>query len=146
MSAQTLMVIALALLVEARVHVSWRPIPRKQDACLSHAACWVGFFSWKLNSLVPEATVSCNLFKNFNFSTSLLKKLKKEILLDWNLNLTLGWPCRGHSRSNSVDINSKILRIEYLWNNKKKLSYVFKILSITNEAISSKALLSIAKL
>ena len=53
------------------------------------------------DSLVPEATVSYNSCKSFNFSISLLKKLKKEILLDWNLNLTLGWPCRGPSRSNS---------------------------------------------
>ena len=52
-------------------------------------------------SLVPKATVSYNSCKSFNFSISLLKKLKKEILLDWNLNLTLGWPCRGPSRSNS---------------------------------------------
>ena len=41
------------------------------------------------NSLVPETTVSHNSCKSFNFSISLLKKLQKEVLLDWNLNLTL---------------------------------------------------------
>ena len=56
---------------------------------------------FNLTSQVPEATVSYNSCKSITFSISLLKKLQKEILLDWNLNLTLCWPCRGHSRSNS---------------------------------------------